>query len=236
MYRRPALAPQLVERGALAVLARGLSSTRRRRPSSSSSPRAAPAPVAPPAPAAPAPAPVAAAAPARAAPRPRPRRRLFHGALLPRRADPQALVVLHHLQISLGRPRLRVRVPRFRPEGADDAPAHGALLEAAVGSPFVGVRRRAPAGRELPLLGLVAGDDVAVKISMFGEFRLVLLPARGFRVGHGHELGHGFMSAFGRLLERKISLARSECCQNVILVPCNSRGDRCACSAFWPWV
>ena len=66
-----------------------------------------------------------------------------------------------------GRPRLRVRVPGFRPEGADDAPAHGALLEAAVGSPFIGVRRRAPAGRELALLRLVAGDDVAVEVPVF---------------------------------------------------------------------
>ena len=222
MYRRPALAPQLVERGALAVLARGLSSTRRRRPSSSSSPRPAPAPVAPPpAPrAAPAPAPVAAAPPARATPRPRPRPRrrlLFHGALLPRRADPQALLVLHHLQISLGRPRLRVRVPRFGTEGADDAPAHGALLEAAVGSPFVGVRRRTAAGRELALLRLVTRDDVAVEVPMLGELRLVLLPARGLGVGHGHELGHGcllrcFWAAFGAFeLWRTVPCAAVEC-------------------------
>ena len=217
MYRRPALAPQLVERGALAVLARGLSTTRRRRPSSSSSPRPAPAPVAPPAPAAPAPAPVAAAAPARAAPRPRPRRRLLDGALLPRRADPQALVVLHHLQISLGRPRLRVRVPRFGTEGADDAPAHGALLEAAVGPALVGVRGSSTTGRELPLLGLVAGDDVAAEVPVLGELRLVLLPARGLGVGHGHELGHGcllrcFWAAFGAFeLWRTVPCAAVEC-------------------------
>ena len=170
MYRRPALAPQLVERGALAVLARGLSTTRRGRPPPPPAPRAAPAPVAPPAPAAPAPAPVAAAAPARAAPRPRPRRRLLDGALLPRRADPQALLVLHHLQVSLGGPRLRVRVPRFGTEGADDAPAHGALLEASVGSTFISIRRRAPAGREFSLFGLIPCNDGLSKLRCFASF------------------------------------------------------------------